>query len=207
MEEFLQMEFPELAVGMLYFGQLRDNEAVIVDGIHKYSNHKGYMKSFACDGACTDKRTFKVVTMDAKNYNSELLRSPDDPEYGEKVSYAQQFTSPHVSRDIAKARAAFQGLDRVSTGMWGCGQFKGNVYLKFLEQLLAASQTGVGEFSFSAFGAPKVAEQCERLLADLQRLERTPEDVLAFLHNFREHDASAFVSDDAFLNHLSRWLK
>ena len=201
-EEFLQMEFPELVVGMLYFDYLRDNEAVIVDGIHKYSNHKGYMKNFACDGACTDKRIFKVVTMDAKNYNSELLRSPDDPEFSEHVSYAQQFTCPHVMRDIAKARAAFQGLHHVSTGMWGCGQFKGNVYLKFLEQLVAASQAGVGELSFSAFGAPKVAENCEWLLAELNRFKRTPEQVLAFLR----HDTSGIDSDDAFLNRLRKQL-
>ena len=208
-EEFLQVEFPELAVGMLYFGEMHSDEAVVVDGVKKYSDHIGYMKSFACKGACTDKRRFKVITIDAKNYNAELLRSPDDPEYGAKVSYDQQlqFSSPHVLRDVAKARAGFRHVERVSTGMWGCGQFKGNPYLKFLEQLVAASQAGVDEFAFSAYGAPKVSVQCEQLLRQLQLSKRAPDDVLAFITDAREHDVAAFTSEDAFLERLQQWWK
>ena len=204
-EEFLQVEFPEMCVGMLYFGYLRDDEAVVVEGVKKYSDHEGYMKSFQCCGACTDERIFCVLTMDAKNYNPKLKRDADDPEYDQVVSYEQQFDESHILRDTMKARAAFEGCSRVSTGKWGCGQFQGNVYLKFLEQLVAAAQTGVQEFSFSAFSARSEEEQCNQLFLGLQHSRRTPGDLLAFLSALPKPVAGD-AHDDVFLEQAMAWL-
>ena len=134
-----------------------------------------------------------------------MRRGQGDHEYNQIVSYALQFSRSHVLRDVAKARVAFQGRDRVSTGMWGCGQFQGNVYLKFLEQLIAAAQVGTRELSFTAFGMPDVAEQCERLLAELERCGRTPDDALAFLCCLEKQEAP--TSDGGFLSLLFEWVK
>ena len=43
-EEFLQVEYPELCVGMLYFGCLRDCEAVVTEGVRKFISHYDYIK-------------------------------------------------------------------------------------------------------------------------------------------------------------------
>ena len=62
-----------------------------------------------------------------------------------------QFSAADVMRDVQKAVAAFWGLERVSTGKWGCGQFRGNGYLKFLQQLLAATHAGVLHLAFTTY--------------------------------------------------------
>lgn len=174
----------------------------------KFSTHSGYMKSFKCAGACSDPRTFQVLTMDAKNYNPQLERAPDDPEHGQKVSYAMQFTSANVQRDVSKAAAAFEGCIHVSTGKWGCGIFKGNPYLKFLQQLLAASQAGVQQLSFTTYHQAEEAVRCVELHDALKRSGIVPQELskllLALSQKFPANEDCD--EDEMFLTFMMEWL-
>ena len=185
-----------------------EEEVVVAEGVKKFSNHSGYMATFKCAGACSDARTFRVLTMDAKNYNSKLQRAPDDPEHGLKVNYAEQFSSANVQRDVNKAAAAFQGCEDVSTGKWGCGIFRGNLYLKFLTQLLAASQVGVQNLSFTTYCQPQEAAQCAELHAALKRSGVSPEDLSTFLLSLsKKFTMSAESEDDTvFFDFVMKWL-
>eukprot|EP01065_Artemidia_motanka_P023370 TRINITY_DN2792_c0_g2_i1.p1 TRINITY_DN2792_c0_g2~~TRINITY_DN2792_c0_g2_i1.p1 ORF type:complete len:420 (+),score=136.90 TRINITY_DN2792_c0_g2_i1:803-2062(+) len=194
-EEFLQAEHPELMVGMLYFGQLAPEEAVIVEGVRKFATHTGYMASFKCAGSCEDKRDFTVLTMDAKNYNHDLERPRDDPEYKQEVSYADQFAEPGVRRDVRKAFAAFAGQKAVSTGKWGCGVFKGNVYLKLLQQTLAASMAGCQELSFTTYRQEAEAENCRKLMEAVQKT--SPDALWSFLFSLPVEEIAKGGADDA----------
>ena len=206
-EEFLQVEYPELLIGFLYFGLLGDKEAVVAEGFRRFSEHTGYMKSFKCAGASSDPRTFRVLTMDARNYNPDLERAPDDPEHGQKVNYAMQFSAANVLRDVQKAAAAFEDCEHVSTGKWGCGIFKGNVYLKFLEQMLSASQAGVKELSFTTYHQEEEAARCTELLAALLQSGIEPKDLSSFLFSLCEKNSMSEESADSrFLSIVLEWL-
>merc|ERR1711972_665870 len=98
--------------------------------------------------------------MDAQNFNEKTAALTGDA----TITYAQQFDRNYVIRDIRKAAAAFEGYNRVSTGKWGCGIFRGNLYLKFLQQIQAAALAGTSELSFTTYREQKEADNCKQLL-------------------------------------------
>jgi hypothetical protein len=206
LEELTQIEYAELLAGLLYFGKVDETDCVVAEGVKKFGEHTGYLTSFKCAGASEDTRIFRVVTMDAKNYSSTLRRSPGDPECGQQVTYSMQFHSCNVLRDVRKAYAGFRGQSRVATGMWGCGQFKGNCFLKFLQQYLAAAHAGVSVMSFSCFNNQPVADKCEVLVEAIQRSRITTSDLSAFLLSKLPQDTSDVVDDSVFLSRVLEWL-
>merc|ERR1711957_524501 len=136
--------------------------------------HTGYMKTFACAGPCNDVRSFRILTLDAKNHNSETSED-------KSIAYAAQFERGNIIRDIHKASLAFSGHHCVSTGKWGCGVFKGNVYLKFLQQVIAASIGGVQELSFTTYYQQTEADNCSKLFESLTGGSISPIDLHDFL--------------------------
>jgi poly(ADP-ribose) glycohydrolase len=206
LEELTQMEYAELLIGLLYFGKVDEAACIIAEGVKKFGEHTGYLTSFKCAGASEDARIFRVVTMDAKNYSSTLRRSPTDPEYGEQVTYSMQFHSHNVLRDVKKAYAGFRGQSQVATGMWGCGQFKGNCFLKLLQQYLAAAHAGVSVMSFSCFNNQPVADKCQALIDAMQRSGITTSVLSDFLLSKLPQDATDVADDSVFLSHVFEWL-
>eukprot|EP01062_Namystynia_karyoxenos_P048899 TRINITY_DN37360_c0_g1_i1.p1 TRINITY_DN37360_c0_g1~~TRINITY_DN37360_c0_g1_i1.p1 ORF type:complete len:452 (+),score=155.35 TRINITY_DN37360_c0_g1_i1:69-1358(+) len=208
-EEFLQVEHPELLVGLLYVGQMDADQVVAMENVRRFSSHTGYMASFACAGATDDKRLFTVLTMDAKNYNPDLERPAGDFERHQQVCYGDQFLPQNSDRDVGKAAAAFWGRERVSTGKWGCGVFAGNVYLKLLQQLLAARIAGVRELSFSAYRREDEAGECTRLAAAV--IAASPElsaaELLTILRTLPCEELGGDGNDAAFAAHVTQRLR
>ena len=110
-------------------------------------------------------------------------------------------------RDVQKAAAAFEDCEHVSTGKWGCGIFKGNVYLKFLEQMLSASQAGVKELSFTTYHQEEEAARCTELRAALLQSGIEPKDLSSFLFSLCEKNSMSEESADSmFLSIVLEWL-
>jgi len=163
---------PEMFIARLVCEQLLPNEVVYMTGTRQYSLYKGYADSFTFAGRCPPPtRTpvpvatsspkpramvdVAIVAMDATNYNQWNLK----PEH--------QFFPQWVARDVGKAAIAFSGSPLsahpsvsngpVVTGNWGCGAFGGDLELKFLQQLCAASAAG-RPMIYYTFGKPELCE-------------------------------------------------
>jgi hypothetical protein len=72
----------------------------------------------------------------------------------------------------------------VCTGNWGCGAFGGDVQLKAVLQLLAASQTGRPAVRYLTFGDKAFAEQLNALGRDLRARGVTVGRLAALLREF-----------------------
>lgn len=55
-EEIRFITCPELIVARLFVEELADNEALVVQGVEKYSNYEGYQDTFKSRGSCYDDR-------------------------------------------------------------------------------------------------------------------------------------------------------
>ncbi|KAF9121321.1 hypothetical protein BGW39_010632 [Mortierella sp. 14UC] len=165
-EEIRFMICPELIVSRLFTQQLEANEAVLIKGVERYSNHIGYSKTFEWfsdhrDPTPRDKlgrRMTEVCAIDARPFKS-------------RASRLDQFERHYLLREINKALAGFRqspinasewGLARledvnansssssiemtrlrpIASGNWGCGAFGGHLQLKFVLQWIAASICG-----------------------------------------------------------------
>merc|ERR1712226_1548314 len=140
---------PELIASLLFTEAMMDNEAVLVTGAEQYCSYSGYGDTFCFEGQYKDttevdssnRKLTSVVAMDAIKF------SKGDSEF--------QFRAPEVLRELKKAFVAFfspgrSRLEAVATGNWGCGAFGGDVRLKLILQLLAASEADrdVAYFTF-----------------------------------------------------------
>ncbi|KAI0212168.1 Poly(ADP-ribose) glycohydrolase [Lamellibrachia satsuma] len=139
-EEIRFVICPELIVSLLFTEVLDRNEAVVITGPQRFSNYKGYARSFQWDGDYEDptprdnwgRRCTQVVAIDAISVKYDL----------------DQFEAPQVCRELNKAYVGFYDpydqptRTAVATGNWGCGAFGGDVRLKALIQLMAAAEAG-----------------------------------------------------------------
>lgn len=132
-QQITNMLHPELMLSLLFCEELKEDETVRVSGAGRYSNYKGYDKSFEFVGPYAEENNTterQHVIMDAEKYNSMQAQS--------------QFETKCLLRELNKAYSGFAESDQkgraVATGRWGCGIFKGNPQLKFIIQWLAASR-------------------------------------------------------------------
>ncbi|KAG0308251.1 hypothetical protein BGZ98_008511 [Dissophora globulifera] len=156
-EEILFMVCPELIVSRLFCQQMEANEAILIKGAERYSNHIGYSKTFEWyadyqDLTSRDKigrRKTEICAIDARPFRS-------------RISRLEQLERHYCLREINKALAGYRvspinasewGLARdedseddhnnsyrpIATGNWGCGAFGGHLQLKFVLQWIAAS--------------------------------------------------------------------
>eukprot|EP00002_Diphylleia_rotans_P037108 TRINITY_DN8264_c0_g1_i1.p1 TRINITY_DN8264_c0_g1~~TRINITY_DN8264_c0_g1_i1.p1 ORF type:complete len:584 (-),score=128.39 TRINITY_DN8264_c0_g1_i1:143-1894(-) len=154
---------PELIVSRLFTTCMADNESVHILGAERYSDYKGYARTFQFSKdhfdsteRYGDRIGTYIVAIDA----TERVRSQFDPEL--------------VDRELNKAFCGFQGITRknsptlmhadfpeyseVATGNWGCGVFGGDVRLKFVIQLLACSEAEKNMVYFT-FGDEDLTKQ------------------------------------------------
>ncbi|KAA0192312.1 Cytosolic poly(ADP-ribose) glycohydrolase [Fasciolopsis buskii] len=159
-EEILFLLQPELIASCLFAERLSDDETFIIEGAEQYSRHTGYGNSFHWVGdfqqSATDmtrdewgrwRRT--IVAMDATKFSAQT----------------DQFETSKMLRELNKAYCGFcdnlapyQKLPSVvATGNWGCGIFRGNVYLKALLQMLACCEAGKS-MAYYTFGDTKLRD-------------------------------------------------
>lgn len=182
-EEILLVCCPELAVGMLFIGKLKDNEVVNVRGVRRFCKYLGYLDSFKCEGPMPmtyEDDMFTVLTLDA--------------------CYDRHFTETMLWRDTGKAYYSFLALakdhsqmriDRpiVSTGKWGCGAFGGTAAHKLLQQAVAATAAGV-DLEFSAFGC---YDGCDDIAKALSKTRPSVSKAVSLLQCCK--DRRTFVND------------
>ncbi|XP_042908512.1 poly(ADP-ribose) glycohydrolase isoform X2 [Parasteatoda tepidariorum] len=139
-EEIRFIICPELIVSRLLVECLGPTEALIITGVEQYSKYSGYSDDFTWEGNFDDptlrdswgRKCTEIVAMDATHFRSTN----------------EQYKSFRIERELNKAFSGFyedanpENLSAVATGNWGCGAFNGNPLLKFLIQLIAASEAG-----------------------------------------------------------------
>ncbi|GFT97314.1 poly(ADP-ribose) glycohydrolase [Nephila pilipes] len=139
-EEIRFVICPELIISRLFTERLGPTEVLIVTGVEQYNKYSGYSDTFKWEGNFEDqtprdvwgRRSTELVAMDAISFRNT----------------ADQFKLPSVERELNKAYCGFYeealppNSSAVATGNWGCGAFKGDPNLKFIIQLMAASQAG-----------------------------------------------------------------
>ena len=154
---------PELLVSMLFTEVLGDTEVLIIIGVEQFSRYTGYADSFMFAGRCHDntpldssgRRETSIVAMDALRLDNN------------------QFSRQQLDRELNKAYVGFyhnnvSRLQAVATGNWGCGAFGGDLRLKFLTQLMAASENNrdVAYFTFGDEELVRDAGKMYRFLID-----------------------------------------
>ncbi|KAF9960634.1 hypothetical protein BGZ65_011934, partial [Modicella reniformis] len=198
-EEIRFMVCPELIVSRLFTQQLEPNEAVLIKGAERYSNHVGYSKSFEWfsdhrDPTPRDKlgrRMTEICAIDARPFKS-------------RISRLEQFERHYVLREINKALVGFRvspinasewGLTRkdeplststtinrpIATGNWGCGAFGGHLQLKFVLQWIAASMCGSfslvdqrprDELLYYTFGMHQLKDEIEAFVETVELMDK-----------------------------------
>ncbi|CAD8166659.1 unnamed protein product [Paramecium octaurelia] len=130
-EEILMLIFPEALVTMIFIPPMKDNEAVLITNIKKFSKYSGYEQSFTWkEQDDLDKNFFNMLAIDAKPFSGSTI----------------QFKKHNLDREMLKCYSGFslalkyQPNNDISTGRWGCGIFGGNQYLKTMIQLICFAQ-------------------------------------------------------------------
>eukprot|EP00005_Dracoamoeba_jomungandri_P004842 CAMPEP_0174251320 /NCGR_PEP_ID=MMETSP0439-20130205/1176_1 /TAXON_ID=0 /ORGANISM="Stereomyxa ramosa, Strain Chinc5" /LENGTH=271 /DNA_ID=CAMNT_0015331599 /DNA_START=683 /DNA_END=1498 /DNA_ORIENTATION=- len=182
-EEILFSLKPECMVGMLFCAVMEDNEAIFITGAMQYNSYKGYAKAFTWAGDFEDKAPLDeegniittIVAFDALKVRAKPLH---------------QWRKKNMHRDLKKMYCAC--LDPMSspnpgvfaTGNWGCGVFGGDLGLKVVQQLMAASQAH-REITYHSFGetffSKSLDEWIELLNSSMQHNCVTVSDLFAIL--------------------------
>uniref|UniRef100_A0A7S3V2G4 poly(ADP-ribose) glycohydrolase n=1 Tax=Aplanochytrium stocchinoi TaxID=215587 RepID=A0A7S3V2G4_9STRA len=159
-EEILFSIKPELFIAVLIADEgMKENESIRIEGARQYSDYSGYLDSFTFLGV--KKQCFSpvpdIIAIDA------LIAKGNN-----------QFEEANMRRDTNKAYLGFFPRIRddevdatVSSGNWGSGAFGGDVSLKFVQQLLAASAAGV-MLEYSTFQNPSLEKRLKAINDMLQ---------------------------------------
>lgn len=139
-EEIRFVICPELLVGCLFTEQLGPLEALQITGVERFSNYRGYSRTFQWAGDYQDqtpydlsgRRRTTIIAVDALYYSKQSV----------------QFCPSKMLRELNKAYVGFREetavgnkdarLAAIATGNWGCGAFRGNPHLKALLQIMAS---------------------------------------------------------------------
>ena len=180
-EEIRFLICPELIVSRLLCERLQDNEATLFQGFERFSNYTGYAKSFAYAGPYEDAkeadRRPPLLAIDATHFR-----------YGSNL---QQFGDPSIERELNKALAGFTPSPSegslnlpLCTGNWGCGAFGGDLQMKALIQLLAASLANRPCMHYLTFGDDALADGLNRLVARLKQNSCSVGELVKLLRKF-----------------------
>jgi poly(ADP-ribose) glycohydrolase len=190
---------PELLLARMVCEEMGNYEAVIISGARQYSAYTGYGHTFRWSEPHDDKtqvvsslhvKDVCVLALDATNFNTANL-SPD-----------QQYYPYWCAREINKAYVGFRGSSDcvlpqgrphaaapIATGNWGCGVFGGNLQLKALLQLCAASEVH-RKVRFFTFGHTELASGLRRVWAAAKSKGLTVGDVYSAIIGFQQASES-----------------
>ncbi|XP_001605115.1 poly(ADP-ribose) glycohydrolase [Nasonia vitripennis] len=182
-EEIRFVICPELMVTMLVTEALDDTEALIINGVERYSRYEGYSSSFKWAGDFTDETPRDssgrlktcIVAIDALYFKQPNV----------------QFNMGNVIRELNKAYVGFSSeivsnnMPAVATGNWGCGAFRGNPQLKVLVQLMAAAVAGRSMVYFT-FGDTNLRDSVADMYWHLIRHDVDIGRLFALLSQYQE---------------------
>ncbi|CAF0836933.1 unnamed protein product [Brachionus calyciflorus] len=145
-EEIRFVLCPELIVSLLFMERMQDNECIYIRGCERFNDYSGYASSFEWKGDffdTTERDKDNRILTDVLAIDALCFRNSKD-----------QFNKKKIDREIQKCLAGFSAylkndkekdvvkIPCIATGNWGCGAFNGNIELKFLIQLIAATEAG-----------------------------------------------------------------
>lgn len=177
-EEVLFSCCPECFPSMLWFECMDPNEAVLIKGVKRFSSYTGYNVTFQWSG-------FYEAKDDMPEFRDVLV-------YDASMGRATQFAKTIIIRDLEKAYISFksfaEGVEdpakrRLSTGHWGCGAFGGDKPLKFLQQLCAATLTGIS-LDYSTFKDQECCGKLSEMLAALKEKNVTVGQAVELMNSF-----------------------
>jgi poly(ADP-ribose) glycohydrolase len=142
-EEILFTVFPEAFPGLLFCETMLPNEAILISGLRQFVSTEGFQDTF---------RVIGPYSVPPANQGRGRTMIAMDASMGGRL-HDQCFGRDYCDRDICKAYIGFSSAVRIcdqqqqasviATGNWGCGVFRNNPYVKFLQQLVAASLADV----------------------------------------------------------------
>ena len=185
-EEILFLIFPEFLFCLMLFPVMLDNEAIVVNGLKRYSKYTGYAGELEFAGCYEDQ-----CELNPENILQRTFTCIDALYLGGSQDELSQFFKNGIVRELNKALVGFQGSSSekdqdekipVSTGNWGCGAFGGNVELKFLIQWMAATinDRDIEYYTFK----DKKSKHLEEILGIYK--DKTVKDVYQDLINYEE---------------------
>lgn len=209
-EEVLFTLHPALYVSLLISETMEDNEAIIMLGCKKYIESSGYLDTFNFEGQ-------------AKNYNentdNQLIHGIIAIDAICNDTPNRQFQKKFYDRDINKAFIGFSAIDSkeiasstkldadlIFTGNWGCGVFGGNKYLKFIQQLIAASLAGK-KLDYLTFGDKELAKDFRKIYQRIKKLGLTVKNLYEIIEKFSMVAPVPFSAIDQFELYMKTFLK
>ncbi|XP_072970756.1 poly(ADP-ribose) glycohydrolase 1-like isoform X3 [Typha angustifolia] len=133
-EEIRFMINPELIIGMLFMASMRQNEAIEIVGVERFSQYMGEANKAFCG------------FLDRSKYESVLKFSQASKASPEMVgSHRNSDDKCSSNVDLIENKKGGQSTESkesigIATGNWGCGVFGGDPEVKSMIQWLAASQ-------------------------------------------------------------------
>ena len=192
-EEIRFLLCPELILARLFTEKLEPNESLLITGCERFSSYKGYAQSFKFEGNYIDivprdrwgRRYTQVVAIDAHVFHN----------------YVDQFKKVALDRELEKALCGFKAepeneghLSAVATGNWGCGAFGGDIHLKALIQLMAAS-IAKRDVVYFTFGDKEFCEELRDMHDFLQLRQVTVSELYQLLLRY----SRAYRSNNGYL--------
>ncbi|KAJ6253883.1 poly(adp-ribose) glycohydrolase [Anaeramoeba flamelloides] len=167
-EEIRYTICPELLVSCMICEKLEKKETLLMIGAKRYSNYKGYGRTFEFVSGYIDKPVLnskthcasQIIAIDAKNFS--------------KMDPNLQFSPKYLNREIEKIYCGFRRLKinqfdsrPIATGNLGCGVYAGNIELKALLQLIAAAEANRNIVYFT-FNNAQFAEDLKKIYSLLK---------------------------------------
>ncbi|XP_069773782.1 poly(ADP-ribose) glycohydrolase-like [Narcine bancroftii] len=178
----------ELIVTRLFTERLNANECLVITGAQRYSDYTGYSDSYRWIRSHNDmtprdswlRRLTEIVAIDATQFSN-----PND-----------QYRPHYLERELMKAYCGFSHRvipenehAAVATGNWGCGAYKGDIKLKALIQVMAASQARRDVVYFT-FGSNDSCEAIHKMHQCLQKRNVTVGQIYNLLEKYSRTDFS-----------------
>jgi len=159
---------PETLISCLVCEQLQKNEAILILGAQRFANYRGFKNTLKFE----DRKQIGKVERTSLGHFPSCIIAIDAVHYNQPE---KQFLRVAIDREIQKALVGFSPklpLESLSiaTGNWGVGAYKGNIELKFLIQLIAASVTG-RELHYFACGEQEFYDKITVLMQTLKDKE------------------------------------
>lgn len=178
-EEILVLVAPEIMIARLFVMEMTHTQSIGVGGYEIFSLSKGYGSSLSYGGVYIDD-----VFYPQEETRGHYMVAVDAIPMG--WNWEVQFCPTMIFRELVKFSTAVQdpeshlGLKIIATGNWGCGVFGGNVWLKFLIQMVACIFCGM-RLNFSCFGDDEEKRKIEEFVEKMIDLVETKETSMGML--------------------------